>query len=361
MKVLFVNPVIYTSETAEIKKVDSIKDTMAYDLCLAFHKKGIDITLLAGDLYKPAEEEEYPFEVIWAKCEKIKLFKPNVFPFCPEIKKLIKERTFDLIISSEAFSINSLMLARRCKSNLLIWHELAKHNNMMRGLPSKLWYGIIARLFFRNTRVVPRSIEAKEFISRYCKNVSETVIDHGVNLEKFAPSPVKEDYFIVSSQLIERKRIDKTIEVFERFSKSNPSYKLYIFGEGDEEKRLKDYVIENGLNEKITFFGKAAHDLLKLYLAKAKALLVYTRKDNNMVSVVESIACGTPIVTTSVPYNASYIEANELGIVKDNWDETDLETLCRDLDKYVSNCLIYRKEISNEAKVDLFLKERSRI
>ena len=41
------------------------------------------------------------------------------------------------------------------------------------------------RLFMRNVRVVARSIEARDFISRYCQNTEKEVIDHGVNLDKF--------------------------------------------------------------------------------------------------------------------------------------------------------------------------------
>ncbi len=214
MKVLIVNPVIYTSETARIKRAPSIKDTMIYDLCLAFCEKGHEVTLAAGDLYRPENEEEYPFEVLWVKCRLTKICRPNVLPFCPELKKIIRSENYDLIISSEVFSLNSFILARRCKGNLVIWHELAKHNSLMKKIPSKLWYGVVARLFFRKTPVVARSEEAKRFISNYCGNVSDIIIDHGVNLGKFEPSKEKENYFIVSSQLIERKQIDKIIEKF---------------------------------------------------------------------------------------------------------------------------------------------------
>ena len=59
MKVLIVNPILYTNENRNIKKVNTIKDTMIYDLCLAFKKKGCDVTLAASDLYKPSENESY--------------------------------------------------------------------------------------------------------------------------------------------------------------------------------------------------------------------------------------------------------------------------------------------------------------
>lgn len=88
MKVLIVNPILYTNENRNIKKVNTIKDTMIYDLCLAFLKKGCDVTLAASDLYKPNEEESYPFSVIWMRTRLTKLFPPHTLPYCPEVKKI---------------------------------------------------------------------------------------------------------------------------------------------------------------------------------------------------------------------------------------------------------------------------------
>ena len=358
MKILFVNPIIYTSETAQIKKALSVKDTMSYDLCLAFKNKGHDITLLAGEPFKPAKDEDYPFSVVWAKCALPKICKPNALPFCPELIKLVKDESFDLVISSEIFSLNSLMLALLSRDNLIVWHELAKHNSIFRRLPSRVWYNAVAKTAFRGIPVIARSKEAKEFISQFCNNVSRRIIDHGVNLEKFTPCRKKENFFIVSSQLIERKQIDRIIDKFAAFSDKHGDYRLYIFGEGESETALKEQAHSLGLDGKIQFFGKVSHDTLKDYLSKARALLVYTRKDNNMVSIVEAIACATPIVTTSVPYNASYIKENALGIVNDNWDEGDLERIISDR-SYIENCAEYRKSISTECRVDDFINAKN--
>ena len=48
MKVLVINPIMYTSETKNIKRAASIKDTMMYDFCLAFHEMGHSVTLVGG-------------------------------------------------------------------------------------------------------------------------------------------------------------------------------------------------------------------------------------------------------------------------------------------------------------------------
>ena len=355
MKVLIVNPILYTNETKSIKKVNTIKDTMIYDLCLAFKKKGCDITLAASDLYKPSENESYPFNIIWMRTRLTKLFPPHALPYCPEVKKIAKSGNFDLIITSEVFSLNSLKLALYTPKNLIVWQELGKHNRIFHGYASRIWYGIIARLFFNKVLIVPRSKNAKEFISKYCKNVSDTIIDHGVNIEKFTPFREKDNQFAISSQLISRKHIEKSIEAFAKYlNKYDDSAKLYIMGDGEEKENLRKLAKDLGADKNIIFTGKLTHDELIKILKKSIAMLVYTQSDLNMVSSVESLSLATPVITTSVPYCSSYIESEKLGIVDDNWNEDDLRKLAAS-DEYINNCIVYRKYLPTDYKVSQFI------
>ncbi len=356
MKVLIVNPILYTNENRNIKKVNTIKDTMIYDLCLAFKKKGCDVTLAASDLYKPNEEESYPFSVIWMRTRLTKLFPPHTLPYCPEVKKIAKSGNFDLIITSEVFSLNSLSLAVHSYKNLIVWQELGKHNRIMHGYASKIWYGIIAKMLFRKALIVARSEQAKKFISKYCKNVSDEIIDHGVNTKKFIPETKKDNQFAISSQLIKRKQIDKSITAFANYLKKyDSSAKLYIMGDGEEKENLVNLSKKLGADKNIIFTGKLGHNELIEILKKSIAMLVYTEKDNNMVSIVESLALATPVITTDVPYNASYIKAEKLGIVNNNWNEDDLNELKKN-EEYINNCLNYRKYLPTEYKAEQFLK-----
>ena len=358
MKVLVINPIMYTSETKNIKRAASIKDTMMYDFCLAFHEMGHSVTLVGGEPFKPTKSETYPFEVLWWECKCQKVCMPHCLPFMPETYRYVKQhRTeYDLIITSEVFSLNSLMAYRAAPDKTIIWHELAKHNNIFRGYASKFWYGVIAKSCFKKPLIVARSEQAKKFISKYCKNVSNVIIDHGVNTDKFIPCENKDNQFAISSQLIPRKHIEKSIRVFANYLKKfDSSAKLYIMGEGEEKENLKALAKKLNADENIIFTGKLNHSDLIEILKKSKAMLVYTEKDNNMVSIVESIALATPIISTSVPYNSSYIKANELGIVKDDWNEDDLNKIACD-NKYINNCMNYRKYLPTEYKAEQFLK-----
>lgn len=218
---------------------------MMYDFCLAFHEMSHSVTLVGGEPFKPSEREDYPFEVLWWNCEWRKICLPHCLPFMPETYKYVKQHRaeYDLIITSEVFSLNSLMAYRAAPDKTIIWHELAKHNAIMKKIPSKVWYGIVARLFMRDAKVVARSAKARDFVKQYCHNTDDNVIDHGVNLDKFKATTTKENCFVVCSQLIKRKKIDGILEKFANYLKRyDSSCRLYIIGEGELKEKLQTMV-----------------------------------------------------------------------------------------------------------------------
>lgn len=358
-KVLVINPILYTAETNRIPRVDSIKDTMIYTMCMGFLRAGHEVTLIAAEDYRPAREERYDFPVLWFHTVCRKLFMPRCFPYMPGIRRYLrKNKEYDIIVTSETFATWSYTAARVSSEKTVIWHELAVYNSMLHQIPAKFWYQFVAQFLMRRARVVPRSEEAGAFIRQFMPMVEAEPIDHGVDLEKFTVFGSRErgDCFAVVSQLIPRKRISHTIEVFGSFVKAgHGTYVLHIIGEGEEEMSLRKLVCRLGLEEKVTFHGKLSHEKLLPLVASSRALLVSTEKDNNMVSIVESIALGTPVVTTSVPYNAAYIRREELGIVEDGWTAETLEKMISGNDRYVANCLAYRERLSNVACAERFL------
>ena len=350
MKILIMNPILYTAETDNIPKVASIKDTMIYALCEGFIQNGDEPVLIAARDYEPETEEIYPFSIIWMPCVFKRIFKPRCLPYLQGLGRYLRKhkQEYDYIISSEVFSMLTLNGAVFAREKLLIWHELGAHNNILNKFPSKIWYNFFARIFFRNIPIIPRSEKARHFISRFCNKVLDITIDHGVDLKKINFSSKKENYFVVVSQLIDRKHIDGIIQHFADFNiKRDNTFELKIIGDGILKEKLVQQVKELKLQERVLFSGKLDHKELMPILAKAKALLINTSKDNSMVSITESIAAGTPVITTSVPFNVDYIKAEALGIVKDNWAEKELLEICNNNEFYVNNCIRYRQKLSN--------------
>lgn len=161
------------------------------------------------------------------------------------------------------------------------------------------------------------------------------------------------------SQLIERKRIDGIIRImtdYKHCAVERPM-KLIIIGEGESSTSLKNLSTSLGIDEDVIFKGRMDHDEMLPYLQHAQALLINTVKDNSMISIIESIACGTPVLSTSVPLNSPEIIRERLGIIKDDWGTEELIRIVQNNKSYVDNCYRYRDKLSNESKVDSFIRE----
>lgn len=362
MKILVVNAILYTSESVCVHKVKSIKDCMIYDLCLAFFEKGHEVTLIAAEDYKPLSNEEYPFEIIWMKSYMKKIFIPNKIPFNKGINRYLKVNDFDLTICSEVFSMDTLLSVLRTKKDIIVWQEMSFHQNMAKQMASKIWHNVIVKNLYNHVRIVPRTDKAKEFISQYSLNVSDVIIPHGINMKKFEANVHKKKIFVVSSQLIERKRIDCIINAFEDFYNIfSKDYTLVIIGDGNKRNELENRALLTKCSANIIFKGKLRHTDLIEYLSEAMAMLVYTQKDNSMISIAESIALCTPVITTTTPDNADMIHEKQLGIVSDEWGWAELKNIVEKNDFYVKNCEQNRYILNNHFIVDSFLNERSGI
>lgn len=322
---------------------------MIYNLGCGFHDLGHEVTLVAAAEYKPVEPEEYAFDVVYIPSVYKKILPPSVLPFQPGLWRYLKKnrQQFDRVISSEVFSFPSLFSTMLVPEKTIIWQELAIHNRKMKGVPSYTWYNFIARFFFRKMQVVPRSENAQRFIRRYLPRVADTVVEHGIHLQKFNFSREKNRQFIVVSQLILRKNIESILAKFSRFV-AMPAYtdfRLIIAGRGALENELRQQAVHLGIINKVEFAGFTPHSKLNGMIAASMALLIDTRQDNNMVSIPESVVSGTPVVTNMVPTNAPVIKNNKLGIAK-QWDEQDLKEIADNNAVYVDNCIAYRQELS---------------
>ncbi len=362
MNILIVNPIMYSCENKRtVPKVKSVKDTLLCNLCNEFSKQRYQVTLYTNNIYKPLYNEEYPYKVIWDEPIHKSIFLAACFPYLKSFREFLinNKNNYDFIISSEVFQWTSLICAIYAKDKSLIWHETARHNRILKTIPSRFWYNFIARTIFSNVLVVPRSREAYTFVSKYCKKVASEPIEHGIDGDKFVATETKEDYFIVVSQLIERKHVDQIMIKFDKFlsdcNREEATYRLRIYGEGDQLDTLiaLKESLQNG--DYIDFVGKVNHEELIPALSGAKSLLINSSKENSMVSIIEAIAVGTPIITTTAPLNCSYIIDNELGIVSNEWGEQDLATILRHNNKYVKNCIRYRDNVLNTYKVKEFI------
>jgi 1,2-diacylglycerol 3-alpha-glucosyltransferase len=353
MKILVLNPIMFTAENNVIPKVKSIKDTLFYNICLALNKQGHDVTLAAAKDFHPSEDEVYDFDVKWFKTVFHKVFPPSVLPYSLELKQYVRKHAseFDLVISSEVFQFTTLFAAEVIPEKTLVWQEGAAHQRKMHQIPSTFWHNIVDRLFLRKVSVVvPRSIPAYRFIKQYMPMTVESVVDHGINLDKFSYSTEKKRQIISSSRLIKRKNIDGIIRIFAELHKmaGYDDIRLLIAGRGDEEIALKKLSSELCLDGVVEFLGFLPHVTLNKYIRESMAFIINTDPEMNVVSIPESIVSGTPVLSNKNNTSSNFIVSKKVGIVKETLSVEDLKDLIDNYQIYVGNCLAIRDTMSSD-------------
>lgn len=79
--------------------------------------------------------------------------------------------------------------------------------------------------------------------------------------------------------------------------------RLLLVGEGDgEHQRLKTLAGELGLEEKVSFLGAVEHRALPAYYNAADVCVLPSYYETFGMAVLESLACGTPVIATPVGY-----------------------------------------------------------
>ena len=354
MKVLIINCILSTAEKGVITPKESIWDCMISTFARGFIELGHEVTLLASQEFMPTrQDEQLPFEVVYFPSKWPKIFKPDLLPWPKGMHAWLKQHSaeYDLVIASESFQISTLIAAGVCPSKLLIWQEMVRHQRLLFKLPSKFWHNVIVPTFMRDVTIVPRSLPAKQFMSRYSRHVSDVIVDHGTDASVLYPCEEHDKAFIVIARLVPGKNVDRIITKFSRLVALEPyqDYRLDIIGDGEEAQNLKQLVTSLGIQGNVVFHGFLSHKQLARPLRRALALLVDTSNDLNMLTTAEAITSGTPVVTNTVPSTAPFIAANGLGIVRDGWDESDLIQVINDYDKMHAACVKAGKELTNVA------------
>ena len=126
-------------------------------------------------------------------------------------------------------------------------------------------------------------------------------------------------------------------------------YILNIVGDGPERENLEKLALSLGIEKNVIFHGYLFHTDAAPLGRRAKALLINTKSDLNMVSVPESIVNGTPVLMNEVPNTAHFVNSNGLGIAKKDWDEKDLMEMIARYEEFHLNCSNIRDSLTNES------------
>ena len=113
-----------------------------------------------------------------------------------------------------------------------------------------------------------------------------------VNIEQFQPNYEPENYFVHYGRLVDYKGVFTLLEAM----RSIPDSHLYIAGNGDAAEEMNRYIDEHEMTN-ITMLGHiSSQELIPLVQRALFTVVPSEWYENYSMSVVESLACGTPVI-----------------------------------------------------------------
>lgn len=135
---------------------------------------------------------------------------------------------------------------------------------------------------------------------------------------------LKHDYLLYAGRLEEQKGLKMLLESFSMMN--NKAVKLFIVGEGSQKEELIQKAVDLGISNRVNFIGYATEMLSYYRGATATVLTSYYEGFPNVL--IESIACGTPVVAFDLPSGPKEIITDDNGLLVDYLDVGKLAEAC---------------------------------
>lgn len=265
---------------------------------------GIDVTLFApGDWETKAKHIQTLPISLW-KMKNFKkqseFFRKNLIYFS-QLKIIKNQEKFDIIHlhSQRNAYVVAKFLEKPC---LLTLHNIIGRMDLDQIRETKL-------------KLVAISEGRKKMIG------NSQVIENGINVKELEYSFGRGKYLLVVGRLIEQKGIDVAIKIAKKAAK-----KLIIIGRiGNSPKRQAYYQkkIKPFLDKNIIHKNQMPQKRVYEYMKNAEALISPIRGRLTVVPLVvmESLACGTPVISTPVKPAPAFLKNKKIGIFSANTRE----------------------------------------
>jgi D-inositol-3-phosphate glycosyltransferase len=179
-------------------------------------------------------------------------------------------------------------------------------------------------------RIIASTERGKEDLITYYDAAPETIsiIPCGVNLDLFRPIQREtarchlglngESIIVFVGRIIPLKGIDNMLKAIAYLGEKR-RIKLVVIGGDDhsqaEMQRLKNLSQSLKIDESVIFLGSVKQEMLPFFYSAADLCVVPSHYESFGLVVLESLACGTPVVATKVGCAEGVIRYGETGYV----------------------------------------------
>ena len=216
----------------------------------------------------------------------------NTFIRTKEIRKLLSERHYDVVVSFLG-NLPPILSGRRVIVSV-------RNNPLKFPLLAKLQ--LYTFYHFPNVvKVVAVSEKLSEILRKNFFLEKSVCIPNPIDLEeveekiKAVPPPFDFPYILSVGRLHPQKNFQLLIKAYAR-SGLRRKYRLVILGEGNERAKLQKLISKLSLEGKVLLPGKVSNPYI--YMRHAKFFVLSSDYEGFPNALIEALACGTPVIAT---------------------------------------------------------------
>jgi glycosyltransferase involved in cell wall biosynthesis len=236
------------------------------------------------------------------------------------------------------------------------WTRYLPHMDNFKGFIRKL----VSRMVVRNaSAVMPVTDNLRRAMERHgLKNKNYRIIPNVVDIKMFdvigQAKNLKKNFIHVSCFEDKQKNISGILRVLKRLSEIRTDWTCQMIGEGVHLERLVNYARELGIEGNfVHFHGLKENEELAKMMAEADFQIMFSRFENLPVVILESYACGVPVLSTDVGGISEHLNQDLGLLIRSEDEEKLLEKIIYLLDHFQE----YKKEKIREYAVNHFSRE----
>ncbi len=154
-----------------------------------------------------------------------------------------------------------------------------------------------------------------------------TVVHNGIDPNELTGTLKRDGHVLYAGRLVEHKRVQDLIAAAARL----PGLRVDIAGDGPEKTKLMELAARLGVDDRVRFLGYIGRDDLVRRMKKAMILCHPGTVEGFGITLVESMACGTPYVCSDIPVFLEVTEKGKGGLIFRRMDPGDLASKIRRL------------------------------
>lgn len=239
-------------------------------------------------------------------------------------------------------SILAYLLKRRFKIPYLItehWSGYTQERNEFKGALKKMFYRFIAQ---HSEGISCVSKYLQKSMAKHNIKAKYSIVSNVVDTELFYPQKTTKNHDQtikighISNLSRQPKNMHLIIEALNEVGKNRTDFEFILIGTGPDEKEMLELLDASSIKDRYRFYGEIELSEVSELMKNLDFLIIYSQYETQSVVLLESIACGVPVLASNVGGMPEYLPAEYGLLIAPNKVKSLISGIEKMLERYMN-------------------------